>query len=118
MAMKENTKTVITYLQGLDADVNVTAADVAAGSRRDAGAGNGGGHQPPVENIRAPVRDGRAAGRGVQLRAVRRGGCDRHGDCGAGAVAAADVRAHLPESPHADAGGVRLPAGAGVYVCA
>lgn len=30
MAMKENTKTVITYLQGLDADVNVTAADVAA----------------------------------------------------------------------------------------
>ena len=30
MAMKENTKTVITYLQGLDASVNVTAADVAA----------------------------------------------------------------------------------------
>ena len=30
MAMKENTKTVITYLQGLGADVNVTAADVAA----------------------------------------------------------------------------------------
>ena len=30
MAMKENTKTVITYLQGLDANVNVTAADVAA----------------------------------------------------------------------------------------
>lgn len=29
MAMKENTKTVITYLQGL-ADANVTAADVAA----------------------------------------------------------------------------------------
>lgn len=29
MAMKENTKTVITYLQGLDKDVNVTAADVA-----------------------------------------------------------------------------------------
>ena len=30
MAMKENTKTVITYLQGLAEDVNVTAADVAA----------------------------------------------------------------------------------------
>ena len=30
MAMKENTKTVITYLQGLTDDVNVTAADVAA----------------------------------------------------------------------------------------
>lgn len=30
MAMKENTKTVITYLQGLDESVNVTAADVAA----------------------------------------------------------------------------------------
>ena len=30
MAMKENTKTVITYLQGLGTDVNVTAADVAA----------------------------------------------------------------------------------------
>ena len=30
MAMKENTKTVITYLQGLAADANVTAADVAA----------------------------------------------------------------------------------------
>ena len=29
MAMKENTKTVITYLQGLDKDVNVTAADIA-----------------------------------------------------------------------------------------
>ena len=28
-AMKENTKKVITYLQGLDADANVTAADVA-----------------------------------------------------------------------------------------
>lgn len=28
-AMKENTKKVITYLQGLSADVNVTAADVA-----------------------------------------------------------------------------------------
>jgi len=29
MAMKENTKTVITYLQGLAEDVNVTAQDVA-----------------------------------------------------------------------------------------
>ena len=29
MAMKENTKTVITYLQGLADDVNVTAQDVA-----------------------------------------------------------------------------------------
>ena len=29
MAMKENTKTVITYLQGLDENVNVTSADVA-----------------------------------------------------------------------------------------
>ena len=29
MAMKENTKKIITYLQGLDEDVNVTAADVA-----------------------------------------------------------------------------------------
>lgn len=29
MAMKENTKTVITYLQGLDETANVTAADVA-----------------------------------------------------------------------------------------
>lgn len=29
MAMKENTKTVITYLQGLNEDVDVTAADVA-----------------------------------------------------------------------------------------
>lgn len=28
-AMKENTKKVITYLQGLDANDNVTAADVA-----------------------------------------------------------------------------------------
>lgn len=28
-AMKENTKKVITYLQGLDANENVTAADVA-----------------------------------------------------------------------------------------
>ena len=30
MAMKENTKTVITYLQGLAETDNVTAADVAA----------------------------------------------------------------------------------------
>ena len=30
MAMKENTKTVITYLQGMDESANVTAADVAA----------------------------------------------------------------------------------------
>ena len=53
----------------------------------------------------------------VQLRAVRRRG--RDGGCGGGTgrVAAADVRAHLPESPHANAGGVRLPAGAGVHVC-
>ena len=29
MAMKENTKRVITYLQGLDANTDVTAADVA-----------------------------------------------------------------------------------------
>lgn len=29
MAMKENTKKVITYLQGLDKNVDVTAADVA-----------------------------------------------------------------------------------------
>ena len=29
MAMKENTKKVITYLQGLATDVDVTAADVA-----------------------------------------------------------------------------------------
>ena len=29
MAMKENTKVVITYLQGLAEDANVTAADVA-----------------------------------------------------------------------------------------
>lgn len=30
MAMKESTKNVITYLQGLDASADVTAADVAA----------------------------------------------------------------------------------------